>query len=147
MFGETLAMRLRGAYLTFHRRANQHFAQFGVTADQFVVLTVVAETEGLTQRELVERVYSDPNTITGMLTRLEQRKLIQRRPHAEDRRARCIFLTAAGRRLQQQLREQDAEVLQTELAAAFDDAECSHLMELLARVPERMRDNRRAADS
>ncbi|MBI3462567.1 MAG: hypothetical protein HY000_05825 [Planctomycetes bacterium] len=42
MFRDTLAMRLRGAYLTFHRRANAHFERSGVTADQFVMLTVGA---------------------------------------------------------------------------------------------------------
>ena len=39
VFRDTLGVRLRGAYLTFHRRANAHFEPFGVTADQFVVLT------------------------------------------------------------------------------------------------------------
>jgi hypothetical protein len=53
MFGLTLGMRLRGAYLTFHRRANQFYSRLGVTADQFVVLTALAEAGDLTQTELV----------------------------------------------------------------------------------------------
>ena len=43
VFRDTLGMRLRGAYLTFHRLANAHFEPFGVTADQFVVMTLMAE--------------------------------------------------------------------------------------------------------
>ena len=133
MFTGTLGMRLRGAYLGFHRRANQHLLQFGVTADQFVVLTALAEAEGLTQRELVERVYSDANTIAGMLARLEKRKLIRRQPHAEDGRARCVFLTTLGRRTQQKLVEV-ARPMHAALEAQFTRQELDLLRELLGRV-------------
>src|SRR5947209_242074 len=103
VFQDTLGMRLRGAYLTFHRRANAHFEPYGLTADQFVVLTLLAEAEGLTQRELVDRAASDPNTIGEMLLRLERKKLVRRRPHPGDGRARCVFLTALGRKTQARL--------------------------------------------
>src|SRR5262249_8110945 len=103
VFRHTLGMRLRGAYLTFHRMANAHFEPLGATADQFVVLTLLAEEEGLTQREIVARAYSDPNTIGEMLTRLEGKKLVRRQRHPTDGRARIVLLTPKGRTLQKQL--------------------------------------------
>src|SRR5215468_1146380 len=96
-------MRLRGAYLTFHRMANAHFEQFGVTADQFVVLTLLADEDGVTQRDLVERAFSDANTIGEMLRRLERKQFVRREPHPKDRRARCVFLTPKGRTMQKRL--------------------------------------------
>ena len=66
-------MRLRVAYLTFHRRAQAHLSQFGLTADQFVVLSLLAEGDGLRQRELVERTGSDSSTIGAMMKLLEVR--------------------------------------------------------------------------
>src|SRR5262245_59071943 len=126
-------MRLRGAYLTFHRRANAHFEASGLTADQFVVLTVVAEEEGLTQREVVDRAYSDPNTIGAILTRLEAKGLVRRRPHPRDGRARCVHLTAAGRCLERGLYEGSA-VLRASLDDLFTPAEARQLADLLARV-------------
>jgi DNA-binding MarR family transcriptional regulator len=85
--------------------ANAHFEQFGVTADQFVVLTLLAEEDGVTQRDLVEQAFSDANTIGEMLTRLEKKQFVRREPHPNDGRARCVFLTRKGRKTQEQLWE------------------------------------------
>jgi len=60
--GHVLAMHLRRAYLTLHRRADARFAAFELTADQFVVLTLLAEKEAVTQQHLTRRSLSDPNT-------------------------------------------------------------------------------------
>ena len=98
--GHDLAMALRVAYLAMHRRANAAFAPLGLTADQFVLLTALAEGGGVTQRELVRRTGSDPNTMSGMLARLQRRGLLVRRRHETDGRAWRVALTPAGRRLQ-----------------------------------------------
>jgi DNA-binding MarR family transcriptional regulator len=98
--GHELAMLLRKAYLSFHRRANAWMLDHGVTADQFVLLTVVGREPGITQITIVERTSSDPNTVAAILRLLEQRRLVRREAHARDRRARCVFLTAKGQRVQ-----------------------------------------------
>lgn len=95
------AILLRKAYLAFHRQVNAWMRDCGITADQYVVLRVVAREPGLTQIEIVERSASDPNTVAAILRLLERRGLIDRRSHAHDGRARCVFPTAAGRKLQQ----------------------------------------------
>jgi DNA-binding MarR family transcriptional regulator len=102
-FRDTPAMRLRAAYLTMHRQFQRLFRGEGATADQFVLLTLLAEEDGITQKELVSRSFSDANTITAMLRRLERRGLIRRQPHASDGRAVCVHLTEAGRNLQRNL--------------------------------------------
>jgi DNA-binding MarR family transcriptional regulator len=127
-------MRLRGAYLTFHRMANAHFEQFDMTADQFVVLTLLAERQGLTQRQVVERAFSDPNTIGQMLTRLQKKKLVRREPHPHDGRARCVYLTAKGRKVQQQLWDSWEGCLE-EVDSAFRPEELKALKALLGRIP------------
>ena len=103
MFGNTLGMKLRGAYLSMHRTFQAHFARFGITADQFVVLSLLAAEDGLIQRELVRRTSSDANTITALLRLLERDGLIRRVRHENDGRARCVFLTERGRQLQRKL--------------------------------------------
>ncbi len=144
MFRETLGMRLRGAYLTFHRMANAHFEQFGVTADQFVVLTLLAEEDGITQREVVERAFSDPNTIGEMLTRLEKKKLVRRERHPQDGRARCVFLTPKGRKVQEQLWDSWEGRLE-EVDGAFRPEELEVLKNLLGRIPDAVTGSREAA--
>lgn len=86
-FRETIPMRLRRAYLTVHRAAQAHFAQFDVTADQYVLLSRLGDEEGITQKELSARMFSDGNTITAMVRLLERKDLI--------RRERCIADCAA----------------------------------------------------
>jgi DNA-binding MarR family transcriptional regulator len=98
--GHDLAMALRIAYLTMHRRANADFARFGLTADQFVLLTVLAEGDGVTQKEIARRIDSDPNSTSEMLGRLERQGLVVRERHATDGRARIVRLTDQGRELQ-----------------------------------------------
>jgi DNA-binding MarR family transcriptional regulator len=98
--GYELGMLLRKAYLSFQRRANSRLIKHGVTADQFVLLSVLVQEEGLTQIAIVERTSSDPNTVAAILSLLERRRLIRRETHERDRRARCVFLTPEGRRVQ-----------------------------------------------
>lgn len=93
-------MALRRSYLAMHRQANARFSKLGLTADQFVLLNLLAEEDGITQAELVERSFSDPNTVRAMLVLLEGQELLLRQPHPTDARARCVWLTKKGRRLQ-----------------------------------------------
>ena len=85
MDGHDLAMALRLAYLTMHRRTDALTARCGVTADQFVVLRALAETGVLSQRELTDRTGSDRNTLRAMLVLLEERELIERSSHPKDK--------------------------------------------------------------
>jgi DNA-binding MarR family transcriptional regulator len=104
-------MLLRKAYLSFHRRANAWMLDHGVTADQFVLLGVVAREPGITQITIVERTGSDPNTVAAILRLLEQRCLVRREAHARDRRARCVFLTAEGQRVQRRAAKEAEPIL------------------------------------
>src|SRR5262249_24475397 len=118
-----------------HRMANAHFEQFGVTADQFVVLTLLAEEDGITQCEVVERAFSDPNTIGEMLTRLEKKEFVCRERHPKDGRARCVFLTPRGRKMQEQLWN-SWEGHRREVDNAFRPKEIEAFKSLLRRVPD-----------
>jgi DNA-binding MarR family transcriptional regulator len=124
MHGHELAMALRAAYLALHRPTDALMAEFGVTAEQFVVLAALAEGDAVTQRDLVSRTSSDPNTLRAMLVLLERRRLIERRPHPTDGRARSVSLTQKGRSVFHKLWQQ-SEPLRRRLEAALstDDAE------------------------
>ena len=133
--GDELAMWLRKGYLAFHRRVNAWMLKYGITADQFVVLRIVGRDPGITQIEIVERTASDPNTVAAILRLLEQRNLVRRQPHAHDRRARCVFLTAAGDKLQRRAFK-DSEPLRAALRDCLTDSKCRQDQLLLKRVHE-----------
>jgi len=126
-------MLLRKAYLTFHRRVNARLLKLGITADQFVVLSALGELDGVTQKAIVQHTASDPNTTTAILRLLEDRGLILRKPHAHDRRARCVSLTDDGRRLLEELTP-ETEPFQRELWTAIDPKMRQSLMCALAQI-------------
>jgi MarR family transcriptional regulator, lower aerobic nicotinate degradation pathway regulator len=132
-----LAMGLRAAYLALHRRTNAEFARLGLTADQFVVLTALAEGDGVTQKELVSRTGSDPNTMSEMLSRLEKKGLVSRQRHADDGRARSVTLSARGRQIQATMWEESAP-LRAALESLFTSQDLDALARALGRIAEAM---------
>ena len=76
------------------------FARWDLGPSQFNVLKLLHDQpEGCTQTELSRALLVHRSNITGLLNRLERRKLIARRDSATDRRAYRVLLTAGGRRL------------------------------------------------
>jgi DNA-binding MarR family transcriptional regulator len=135
--GREVARALRAAYLALHRQTNACFANDRVTADQFVVLSALADADAVTQQELVRRVGSDPNTVRAMLLLLEGRGLVARERHTSDGRARCVTLTAKGRQVFKKLWTK-SEPLRAGLMDAFRADEAAALVGLLRRVTEVM---------
>jgi DNA-binding MarR family transcriptional regulator len=133
--GREIARALRAAYLALHRQTNACLAADGVTADQFVVLSALADEDGVTQQDLVRRVNSDANTVRAILVLLEGRGLVARGPHPADGRARCVTLTAKGRQAFKKLWAA-SEPLRARLLGAFRPAEVTALVELLHRVAD-----------
>ena len=48
-------------------------------------------------RALAEKLKADPPYVTLIVDDLEERGLVERRPHPDDRRAKLVSLTRAGR--------------------------------------------------
>ncbi|UCG57678.1 MAG: MarR family transcriptional regulator [Phycisphaerales bacterium] len=135
--GHYIAMGLRAAYLSMHRQTNSYLARHRMTADQFVLLALLAEQDGVTQRQLAQRASSDPNTVRAMLVLLENRGLLARRPHPGDGRARRVTLTRKGRRAYDRLWAQ-IKPLQRRLSALFEADEAETLLVFLNRISEAM---------
>ena len=98
-----LAMLLRKAYFALRRCSNAHCAPFEANGDQFVLLKLLADREGVTQQDLVRRGGYDANTTGNMLRLMAQQELIVREPHPHDGRAKLVRLTGKGRRRLRQL--------------------------------------------
>lgn len=72
----------------------------GVTPGQLPVLMCLWEQDGLTQRELYERVNIEQATMSNTLKRMERDGLIRRKPDPNDRRAARITLSAKAKKLE-----------------------------------------------
>jgi DNA-binding MarR family transcriptional regulator len=134
---QKMPILLRAAYLAMHRSTNAHLARSGVTADQFVLLCVLAKGSALTQQDLARRSSSDPNTIRPMLEILESRGLVTRQWHLSDGRARTVKLTAKGLKTWKKLIAA-SEPVRKKLLAAFRPAEMPAVFDILGRIAAAM---------
>ena len=79
---------------------NDAIKDLGVSPGQVPVLMCLWEQDGLTQRELYERVSIEQATMSNTLKRMERDGLVRRKPDPRDRRAARILLTAKAKKLQ-----------------------------------------------
>lgn len=74
-------------------------ARAGVTAPQRFVVRIVGRHPGVSAGELSEILHLHPSTLTGVLRRLVNRGLLERRPDPADARRALLHLSAKGRAL------------------------------------------------
>ena len=70
---------------------------------QYFLLRILWETEGLSQRELSDRVCTTEPTTQSAILRMEKQGLVKRSRNEEDKRAYRVYLTKKGRNLRQKL--------------------------------------------
>lgn len=77
-------------------------SRFGVTGPQRLVLRTLLAVPDATPTAVARSLYFDRSTVTVILRSLERAQLVHRAPHATDRRAVTLTLTAKGRRIAEQ---------------------------------------------
>jgi DNA-binding MarR family transcriptional regulator len=122
---ESCGYLVRDAHRAFQRLLEKRIAPFGVTRGQWYFLRVLWSRDGVSQRELSERVgMMEPTTVIA-LRGMEKAGLIRRVRSADDKRKAQVWLTAKAKRLRQRLlalarrinNEALAGIAGTELAA------------------------------
>lgn len=84
------------------KRVKQYFQKqlsdqdTGITIDQWVILQVLADQDGLSQLEIAKAVFKDAPTVTRIIDLLCKKKLTKRSADASDRRRFKIKLTKQG---------------------------------------------------
>lgn len=84
------------------RALQSRAVRLGFSPGQFPVLLELWEEEGLTQRQLLDRVDVEQATMANTLARMERDGLIERRVHPRDKRAQQIFLTEKARTMREE---------------------------------------------
>ena len=69
----------------------------GITAPQRFVVRIVGRYPGVSAGELSEILHLHPSTLTGVLRRLVDRGLLERRPDPADARRALLHLSTKGR--------------------------------------------------
>ena len=86
-------LRARESVMAFFR---PQLNEFGLTEQQWRIMRVLHEHDDLEFHELARLACVLPPSLTGMLTRLERKRLVQRRKAANDQRRLHVALTREG---------------------------------------------------
>jgi DNA-binding MarR family transcriptional regulator len=94
--GDIVSHLLRRAHFAAEEEFSRTFASEKITPRQKAALIVIYQEPGLNQNALSALLFMDRNTVAELVARHTARKLIARRPAAEDRRAYQLYLAPAG---------------------------------------------------
>jgi DNA-binding MarR family transcriptional regulator len=116
---------------------NSCFTEFGLSADSFTLLFILDEHGSMAQKELVERIFSDANTVSAMLQRLETSFLITRKRSVHDGRIRMVEITEKGRTIKNQMWEKSQQI-RDGFEQLFQPNEKQAVLDYLSRISKEM---------
>ena len=122
----------------WRRLVEEQLAASGLTdATWTPLLHLRAWGDGVTQKELAERVGLDSSSLVRLLDILEGKSLVERRADPADRRSKRIFLTTEGHAAVDSIR---ATMLQAELSMLqdLDDAEVEAMLGGVQKIRSRI---------
>jgi DNA-binding MarR family transcriptional regulator len=94
--GLHVVRRMRKAFLSICRCGDVMFGPYRLTTEQYALLRAVQRDPGIRQVDVKDRIFAEPNTVTAMVTLLERRGILRRKPSPLDGRARLLYLTSHG---------------------------------------------------
>ena len=108
--------------------------EFDVTLPRFDLMAQLDKAPGgMTLGELSQRMMVSNGNVTGLVDRLVEQGLIDRRPSPKDRRAQIVTLTAGGRRFFRTLARANGDWI-GEMLAELSSNEIKTLLRLLAKT-------------
>lgn len=120
----------------WRKMLDERLKDLGVTQARWSTMVYLEKGgEGLTQRELAGLMAIENPTLVRLLDSLEQQGLIERRLCPNDRRARRLHLTKAGRAFMDDLSER-ADVLREEMLEGLTDKEIECTVKVFNKILE-----------
>jgi len=97
------------------------FSDEGLTESQFQALFLLAKSGPMLMRKMSDAMLVTPANITGIVDRLEEKKMVRRTPSKGDRRVTIIEITPEGRTVGDRLGKKKSELVQKALMAFTKD--------------------------
>ena len=132
---DQLCFALYAASNTLTRAYRSLLQPLGLTYPQFVVMMALWEEDGVCITQLAAATKLGMPTMTPLLKRLEEKKLLQRQVVPTDDRQKRIALTIAGKALATQGKAVTQEAFRR---TGFQPSEAKQLLELCQQMVERM---------
>jgi len=140
---DELSSRVFRALLTALRLHKQQMmralATRGIHPGQAFCLRVLADRDGITQRDLADTLHLARPTVTKMVQALERSGAVERRPDPDDQRLTRVYLTGGGRELAAEMHGIAAGYINATIGTLAEDdrRELARLLEELGASIER----------
>ena len=126
---------LLGYFLAHRSYTAESLQQMGLTPGHMKTLFELDADDPRSMGELAEVLACDASNATWLIDRLEERGLVERRPHPRDRRVKTVVLTAEGVATKKLLMERMS--VPPDDLVALDRADLETLREAVRLLPER----------
>jgi MarR family transcriptional regulator, organic hydroperoxide resistance regulator len=130
---ETTSFALAKVCRAHRGNVEELLAQVGLHAGQEMVLVELWDRDGLRGGELASKLAVEAPTVTKTVRRLERRGLVERRKDSLDARCFRVYLTEAGRSLEERV-ARCWEKVEEETFAGMSAGERRDLHRLLTKV-------------
>lgn len=130
-----LCFALYSASLAMTKAYKPLLEQLNLTYPQYLVMLILWQQDGITLREIADRMLMDSGALTPVLKRLEQQGLITRRRVSGNERALEVCVTEQGAALKTQAA---SVVLQIGASCALDLNELTALRQQLVQLRQRL---------
>ncbi|MGM9683952.1 MAG: MarR family winged helix-turn-helix transcriptional regulator [Eubacteriales bacterium] len=123
----------------FHSRLRRVSDHEGVMSQPGagLVLSYLAVKDGITQLELVNATHLKAPSVSVILKKMEEEKIVERRTDTSDMRATRVFLTEHGRDMDRKhielIKSVDALAM-----SGIDDADVKTVMEILTKIRDNL---------
>ena len=118
--------------MLFRRLEHPHIPHEGPRGrSQERALTQIALRDGLTQKELMERMGIQPSSMSELISKLDAGGLIQRAPLTDDRRQVALHISEKGRRHLEDINNSTGHLQPFEVFSAEEAEELGRLLDRL----------------
>lgn len=116
-----------------HRSSHHLGHRAGYYREQSRLLLLIAENDGIIQRDLAEKMDVRPSSMTEMLSKMEHLGLVHRKQDEKDQRVMHIFLTEQGRAIAEESKKANAKLTDT-LFQALTEEEIDGMLRLTEKL-------------
>jgi MarR family transcriptional regulator, organic hydroperoxide resistance regulator len=129
----SIGYRLKLVSQILTRQLQEELEPYGLTPFHWLVLNCLWDQDGLPTSELGDRLRQVGGTLTGVIDRMEERRLVRRERDLNDRRVWRIWLTESGRQLEEVL-PAHALKLRERLMQGFAEEEQKQFSDMVDRM-------------
>jgi DNA-binding MarR family transcriptional regulator len=132
-YSTSLWVRFLRFSLQSHKRLEDDLSKVGLTPPQFYVLATIGYAGGLPFGEIGAKMMVTVSNLTGIVDRLEEKKLVLRKRDEDDRRVVYVVLTDKGAKLYRSTLPVFEKTV-SEIFSSLDGAQQKELSALLRKL-------------